>query len=81
MPNLLYLGVMITQHGWQLRNHNYCNIVEQYLKEILEPLKRIRVGEDGQFDVVTYDWRMPFEVVNVPFRLLEERPVSADSKN
>ncbi len=39
---------------------------------VLEPLKSIKVGETGHFDVVTRDWGLLFPPSNVPFQLITE---------
>ena len=77
MPSLRYLCIAISQTAFGKSSPSYSI---KCIKELLEPLKRIKIAEGGQFDVVTYEWRMPCEMDNVPFRILEELPVSALSK-
>ena len=77
MTNLHYLCIMISQKDFKYKSPSHSS---HCIDEILEPLKRIKIAKGGQFDVVTCEWRMPYEVDNAPFRVLEEVPVSALSK-
>ncbi len=77
MTNLHYLCITISQKDFDKLSPCYSI---KCIQELLEPLKRIKIVAGGQFDVVTYQWRMPCEMNNVPFRILEEVPVSALSK-
>lgn len=73
MPNLTYLCITIVQDAFRLESRSPDRNVE-LLNGLFEPLKSIKVVSEGQFDVVTQGWRLPFELTDAPFRLLEERP-------
>lgn len=77
MTSLQYLCITITQRDF---NYETPSRKVRYTRELLEPLKRIKVTPGGQFDVITHDWRIPCEMNDMPFRVLEEKTVSADRR-
>ena len=72
MPDIHYLCITITQVHF---NFEYRPPEEsvRLVTELLEPLKAVKVVGGGQFDVVTKGWRMPCDIIDVPFQVLEER--------
>ena len=72
MPDLHYLCITITHVHFAFEYRPPDESV-RLVTELLEPLKAVKVAEGGQFDVVTKGWRMPCEIEDVPFQILEER--------
>ncbi len=78
MRSLRYLCVFITQESfsWWFRIQPHEKSVE-LIRELLEPLRSIEIPLGGCFDVITQDWKLPYELSDdMPFRLIQESPPS-----
>ena len=66
MPNLDLLCILVFQA--HLKNESRESYAK-YMREILEPLKRVKIREGGQFDFITRGWEMQCQFTDMPFRI------------